>query len=806
MSGKPSSRHWQSWIEGIFGKPGGVSRPHAPRSPVKVPPGFDGETYLALHPDVARIPGIDPAWHYTHSGQSQLRALLAPGVGLVHPESRMFTAHERSDWLTVLRARAKATHGGLAALLRRHPRAAWLETGFTLPAYMVACQDVIAATAHPLEVAFHYLETGLEEGRSGRPETWDSAFVQARYGITPDADASPVAVLRAVLATGVSALDAALTEAELWERAGLCGSRLTTLFDHEYYHAMAARAGSAPDKHDRLPCIVHFLEIGAQQGLPVNPDTQFDAAFYAALEPVKHLHRDERAAEDLTDADLTGSETGSETGPERDALYTHWLGPGLRAGLSPNARHWVAQHFGIGLPDEIATQLPLFQLAAGIPAQATPDTVLTHLMRSPRPALTALDLSAPAATDFIVALADQLVVLDDEDQAEWLYWSALRNPHHHGMAPLHLADLLQRKGRLEQVEVLRTRMATRDNTPWNTLLLAELYLTCQQFDQAANSLNALPDSALADVAIAQKHRSLAHQLFWRIWNDLERHVAAYGVTRTQSQIAAALRACTPRVSAVARPRQIRHVALVGSEDLYQCKFYRIDQKADQLRAAGIAVTVFSPTTELDTFKAQLDDFDAVIFFRVPAFPPMIDTMIAARVHGLLTVYELDDLIFDAEHFPPPLDTYAGQITALEHATMACGVPLYAHAMKLCDFGIGSTPTITEQMGLHMGADRVFLHNNALSRIHMRVVRTHAPARAPDAPLVIFYGSGTRAHKEGFHEILEPALARILHRHPGRIEIRLTGMFAEFNHLDLARDPVQVLDPVWDFEDFIARVA
>lgn len=772
--------------------------PHA----AELPPGFAPETYLRLNPDVAEA-GADAADHYAAWGRAELRELLPEGTGLDHPQSRMLSHTERSTWRAVLAEICEETT--LDTVLANHPRAAWLNAGFSLPGYLQQCQDVATGVDNPLEAAFHYLEFGLEEGRMGRPAYWDAAYVRDRYGLAFEpGEASVRQVLAAVLAQGVSPLEAALDEAQHWELGGFSGAAMQGLFDHEYYHAMATQAGLAPDGFARPDCIAHFLEHGLAQMLPLHPDRIFDPEFYAgelAPDDLARLlagHDPDAAAEDGLDAE--------EQGP---VLYGHWLHVGLRAGLSPNLKAWAKRHFNLDVPEELLEQLPVFRLAANMPESARPREVLDQMLLKPSPALSPLDLTSAPAMECIVTLADRLSVSGDQDQAEWLYWHVLSIDRGHSRALRHLSDLLQRKGRLDMVQALRAQVPNTAEAGWNALTLAEAYLQCQRFEEAAEALIGMPRKALADVAIAAKRKALAQQLFQRIWGNLGRHVAAHGIPRTQAQLRAALRACTPHFSSAIRTRPVRRVALVGNEDLYQCKLYRVDQKAEQLRQAGYEVTVFAPNRELDRFVEQIDGFDAAIFFRVPAFPPMIEAITKAASQGLLTFYEIDDVVFDTDHFPPSLESYAGQIDKGQYAAMACGVPLFEHAMSLCEYGIASTATIVGLMEGKVRSGRVFEHHNALGRLHMAAIRQEETApvpRDPDAPLVIFYGSGTKAHKEDFHDILEPALAEMVHRHPGRVEIRLIGHFGAFTHLDPETDPVTFMEPVWDFEEFCGRVA
>jgi len=761
-----------------------------------MPAGFDETVYLRINKDVAMVEGIDAAIHYRDYGRAEMRSILEPNQPLGHPESRMLSGGDREVWQSALETLCEDMT--LRDVVLNHPRAGWLLTGFTLAGYLVKNQDVAAAVDDPMAAAFHFLEIGLEEGRQVRSVVWDAAYVADRYGMEFNPVKTTIEmVLRSLLAQGEDPLTLALTEAEHWELSGFCGADLSQIFDHEYYHAIACQAGFRPASFSRCDCIDHFVELGSKTGLPIAVGQALDTDFYSELSGI-----------DIKQHGVTKDAEFSETHESiLGRLYSHWLTKGMRQGMPPNLRAWALRHFALDVPQDLIMQLEVYRKAARLPDSAPLRVVLDTFLREPRPALTSLDLSSDAVTEFIVDLADNLATSGDLDQAEWLYWHVLSVHSDHTRALRHLADMVQRAGRLEIAITLRNRLPSDADLGWSTLLLVEALLATQRMEGAAQELINMPTKSLADVKIANKHRELAQKVFYAIWHGLADHVSAYGIERTQNKLRLALQACTPKFSTTQRSRNIRHVALVGNEDLYQCKLYRIDQKADQLRAAGYEVSVISPNHGLDKFCQQLDDFDAAIFFRVPAFPPMIEAIIAAAQSGMLTFYEIDDVVFDTEHFPPPLETYAGQIDEAHYASMACGVPLFQHAMSLCDYGIASTATIAKLMEPHVRTGRVFEHHNALGKLHMTAIRENAATQKPtDAPLVIFYGSGTKAHKEDFHVILEPALAEMVKRHPGKIEIRLIGHFGTFTHLDPVNDPVTFVEPIWDFEEFCSRVA
>ena len=765
-----------------------------------LPPGFDADHYREVNPDVAAAcPTTElAARHFLSHGAGEMRRVFPEGTGILDPlASRLLqSGRDRSAWRAWLR---KQTRGRVdAAFLGRHPRAIWLDTGFALASYLAQNPDIASETDDPLEAAFHFLEFGLEEGRYGRPQRWNTTWLKGRYGLTPDPSLGVDAVRAVLHSRGVSAFEITLTEGEHWH---LCGSdaRMASLFDHGFYFAVAVAAGGPPADASRYACIAHFCETGWKTLLPVAAGHELDPVHYRAQVQARQAkdQRDAEALDTLADAEL----------------YRHWVFRGLGQGLFPNLRVWAQHEFDLELPDWLHGMLSTYREAVPKLSRSAPDTdILHHLVNTPMPALAAIDMrDHPNASDFVAQLGARRVRARDDLQGELLYWLALEIDPTNSFACQHLAALLQRQGRQAIEGLLRGRVSKCSDSGGNALRLCEIFFQQGAWRQALQVLGTVPEAIEGDVALRRKRRNLAHGIFHQLWSNIAAHAEAQGVAQAQSDLREALAACTPRFTSVPFRGSVQRVALIGNEDLVQCQLYRVEQKAEQLRASGYQVSVFSPSRDLATFSARLDEFDAVIFFRVAAFPRVIEAIAAAAQRGLLTFYEIDDLVFDPDQFPPPYDTYAGQIDEDHYRAMACGVPLFEHAMRLCDYGIASTESLRIRMAERVRSGRAFVHRNALGRLHQVVIRDNAARRAARAEtrgqrVVIFYGSGTRAHKQDFHQILEPALAHIARAWPDRVEIRLIGHFGQFQHLDPQRDPVSVIDPVWNFEDYCAQLA
>lgn len=764
-------------------------------------PGFDPDQYLEINEDVAAA-GVDPLTHYLANGRAELRTVFSEGERLRHVESRAMSDLERKNWVVALNELTKSKT--IESLIADHPRAGWLLSGFTLAGYLIERSDIAAIIPSPLYAAYHYLEFGLEDGTFGVPVDFDLTWVEEVHKVgLPDEmrKVKPVSreLLTLLFKKKVSAFELVLEESHSWELEGFAGPQMAEIFDHEYYHAMASQAGSAPRSFDRSTCIRHFIDKGMMECFSINPKYKFDPAFY----------HDDIAADDMLSPRLVRKAKADLDKADEALIYAHWLKRGLRTKMAPNLQVWAKDSLGLELTTGFQQrQLHQIILASPLQGEASARQVLRYVVENPLPALGGLDLAESMNLELVIGLADQFAIAGENDKAEGLYWLALGAVPNHGRTLRHLADHMQRRGAMSMVHSLRNKVPVSDDSPWNTLAVAEASMTYGRNEDAAEHLAKLPERH-SDVVIGRKRKDFAQKAFLGIWNNISRYVNAFGIEDTQKQLRAALNANTPDFQSVHRDRNVTHIALVGNMDIYQCKLYRVDQKAEQLRKAGYTVSVYPANTHLSDFVDNVDAFQAVIFFRVPAFPSMIDAIVAAAQHGLLTFYEIDDVVFDTAHFPPSFESYAGQIDETQYAAMACGVPLFEHAMKLCDYGITSTATIKTLMEKTVRTGRVFEHHNALSRVHAAAIRQNEvdpPFKPSGSPLVLFYGSGTKAHKEDFHDILEPALAEIVRRYPKRVEVRLIGHFGDFAHLDLKKDPVTILEPVWNYDEYCSHLA
>ncbi|MBE9043861.1 tetratricopeptide repeat protein [Pleurocapsales cyanobacterium LEGE 10410] len=205
------------------------------------------------------------------------------------------------------------------------------------------------------------------------------------------------------------------------------------------------------------------------------------------------------------------------------------------------------------------------------------------------------------------------------------------------------------------------------------------------------------------------------------------------------------------------------VILIVDDHLSQCMHYRVEQKIEQLEYAGISVEYF-PWSDVKQAKNRLHFHDVVIFYRVPALPDLIETIEYAKAINKVVFYEIDDLIFKAQEYPDPIESYGGQVSEEQYQGLLRGTTLFYKAMSLCDYGIASTPALAREMKRVVAKKTCFIHRNALDKLNSEFAELNTPKIQKDY-LSIFYGSGTKAHNADFEQLAAPAIAKILQQYP-----------------------------------------
>lgn len=216
----------------------------------------------------------------------------------------------------------------------------------------------------------------------------------------------------------------------------------------------------------------------------------------------------------------------------------------------------------------------------------------------------------------------------------------------------------------------------------------------------------------------------------------------------------------------------RSVLIIGDHHIPQCVRYRIEQKAEQLQAAGYSVAT-ADWAHASRARELLPWHSVVIFYRVPALPDVIQLMARARSHGKLVFYEVDDLVIDPA-FPHPIETYGGQVDIQQYHDLCQGMALMRAAASLCDYGIASTRPLQAALEPLVRQKTCYLHRNGIDSQSM--IPLDMPHPQNKGYINLFYGSGTKSHNSDFINEALPAIDRLLTETPA-LKLTVAGYLA-----------------------------
>jgi glycosyltransferase involved in cell wall biosynthesis len=839
------SKHWSKFGQREGRHPNVLALVRARVTDDKLPDGFDVTAYLSLNPDVAVT--CPRPWqavlHYFEFGKSEKRqyklptfagAIAAPTEPpvLVQPSNHVavpdkvvrenaaplqtssaildvefYTSYY--DDLATLTATEAAEHWklhgrsegrlpNLDAMIRNHANGRKFPTDFDVGAYLGANTDLIGKFSHNWQYIRHYLDIGIGEQRKYHAPAIDLEFVEALYGISFKHNMALPDEVQAVAADhqdhgNVTDWRRAEITEELRRWTGehevyvnvnsmlfshdIYNTEMAQIFDYEYYYYNNSVVRQMLAVPNGAKCLQHFCIAGIKCGLSFSEHYAFDYDFYTNRYP-----------------EVSGLPVAR--------AYLHWINVGYSLGWAPNGRLWLKRELGIMIPDPEVFDVELYQATNSDLAQITDRLeLIVHLLTygaretrySVKPTITNYDV--------FTAIAVELSIRGDYVGANTIYERVLDQVPTAVAARHHYADnLLRQKQYLAAAECYRILI---DRNKYNVWWFVNLAICYKAIGDLRRALYVLREGSLQfpdDMGLRRQVANAVEDYFQNEWHIAWQEARLGRAASCQGRVRRLCRDITPEVQNELPVWPIQSVAIVGDEALSQCRLYRIEQKMEQLAAAGFRVGYYEFNADLAKFLSDIADYEAVIFYRVPAFPRVVDAIIRSRELGIATIYEVDDLIFDPEHYPSPMESYREQITPEEYTGLVIGVPAFAHAMSLCEYGIASTPTLAAEMAKVVRSGRVFLHRNALGRRHEDEMLLAAPAAARDR-IVIFYGSGTKAHKEDFEELIEPALIELVRRRGNRISIVTVGYISWTPAGRAIRDNIIQIEPTADIEAY-----
>lgn len=322
----------------------------------------------------------------------------------------------------------------------------------------------------------------------------------------------------------------------------------------------------------------------------------------------------------------------------------------------------------------------------------------------------------------------------------------------------------------------------------------------------------------ASFTVARRCRHLLKQVRF-LTGVLRRKIATEGIAVTSRKVIQAaadpfdilqrvfgkpsgeLRPVYPLGTALPAPERLRQrVLLIAELSLPQCLKYRVMQKRLMIESLGVECTIVN-WSDVAAARSLLQTHTVAIFYRVPGYPSILKTIEVARSLGVPSYWEVDDLIFDLEHYRN--NSNLENIDKKTRHAILKGVPLYREAMLACDGAIASTQPLAEAM-LAAGAKSVHVIENALDIDTSRIAEqiNSGPVRE-DGLVRIVYGSGSAAHDSDFR-VAAPAILKVL---KARFHVRLTIIGSlklppEFKEME---SQVERLPPS-DYETYLKRLS
>jgi len=678
-----------------------------------------------------------------------------------------------------------------------------LSEKFNVPSYIQLNSDLVNQFESKWGYLKHYILTGRAEQRSFVALNIDLNFIEEYYGLK-FYNNKPNNILFAI--RNSLKLDLSdpifLNEHELVNYHGFKYVDVLDVFDHEAYIYINGKHTNHLADQNRAYCLEHFLIEGYKKGLQISYKDHFDQKFYGCeySSSLMHLIREEDSnSENVWAIDTVGKR-----------IYEHWVKFGIHEGKFPNLSKFIKSVYKVDLPATVTKEIEVFKtmyddlITDNRPSQIIRSFAYHGIEEGRFPVSHGVESSA-----FYCALARSYASQSKNDVAIRIYEDVLNSVPNHPIALHELGDeLIKRNFYGKASECYLKLVDSGRGTEWTYLNLAECYKHLSDYNSATKVLRTASKiypsdifikDTLLDITTSQFEIALRNSKHLAKMNKLDEGV--------QCVVEALENFDSMHVNQQAN-RDTGRLAIIGNHDLAQCRFYRIDQKIELLTQVGYSTDLYKHTEDLTQFYSRLSQYEAVIFYRVPAIPNVIKAINATNVERIPSIYDVDDLIFDSTFYPPELSTYGGQITEDVHSQLTLDTPLVEHAMRMCEYGIASTKNLAEHMEKYVRSGQVEVLKNGLGSVHLRNMQTSHRNSEKDPindqssqAITIFYGSGTKAHKRDFHEIVEPVFLRLHEKFGNDVKFLVLGYFSMTESLSQLGQSLTLLEPESDLESY-----
>ncbi len=495
-----------------------------------------------------------------------------------------------------------------------------------------------------------------------------------------------------------------------------------------------------------------FENEGIERLTPIARDWAFDPTFY----------RQHHAVDLATPADL----------------YRHWIEQGFDEGHAPNETRAVQNLVGSsGYPAAFD-----WRSYAGVPADAPTYPIkvkaLADVFQRPFEQRASRSIKGAGTASLFAQIGDYHLIRGGFALAERCYARALADDRLVSSNHLHRGDALRANGKqAEALSSYQSTMALPSYSVWALVHYAKITMSIGSVQTCFDVLRDKYDRWAGDPFYRTVVDECIQARFQQVLDATRKLIEGGDVKAAHAYADAQLPALTAEIKAFKVPglvtvaRDPKRVVMLACLDLPQCTHYRVKQKVEQLAALGIECDVFD-FNDPAAFMSDLPGASAAIFYRVPAYPGIVQSILYAQALRIPTFYDIDDLIFTPD-FPDDFESYEGQIDQATFVGLRCGVPLYRHAISLCDFGIASTRPLADRLGPLVRRKIARVHPNGLDLSNETMVRVGGWPRPAADRVTIFYGSGTKAHNRDFNDLVGPALFEIMSTMP-HVRLAIVG--------------------------------
>ena len=491
-------------------------------------------------------------------------------------------------------------------------------------------------------------------------------------------------------------------------------------------------------------------------------------------------------------------------------VYRDWLSVGLFKGKYISEAHLLRQQGAKATRiSHIFNHLDYASHFPDIPAEWTPEQILEHFLTT---GIREGRLGLQFGPEMVQILEDCIETLHSIEPskavraAERLMMNGVKSERLLILVAKHLVDLDRvaaahgmLKGEISDVPIEEF---------WLKYLRAEVFKRVEMPERAIEELNdaiAIEDDS---IWVEGEHQKALETTFHRTQARVTKLASLDQVERGRDELDAAIDFTYDKLKLYGsrdteevakfnlRPasRQMR-IGILADCYLPQCKLYRVDQKLEQIEQADLFAKVYDFREDAKQALHDVGQYDAWLFYRTPAHFDVLKVVKAANALCRPTIYEIDDLLFDPEHYPEPIYTYGENFPIREYNGLQISPVYTAGVARHCDYGLASTPELAKQLSKLVRSGNAEVHRNALSSIHSKAIERIRPSEDSET-IKIFYGSGTRAHKKFFQETFLDAVADVMAQREN-VELHVFGYTNSDDLRQTFPDRVFEREPVWD---------